>query len=132
MRRPLRMPIPGKPGFQRTRALQLVSACCLRVQAFGAKTQLCKGCQGTATISQHVFFFFFFFFFSNYQAQTQFTGCNHTSGTHLEYQEIFPRAAILFLCSRDSWLALFWTRVMLSRALDSARAYQARIVQKLQ
>ena len=28
----------------------------------GAKTQLCKGCQGTATISQHFFFFVCFFF----------------------------------------------------------------------
>ena len=27
----------------RARALQLVSACCLRVQTFGAKSQLCKG-----------------------------------------------------------------------------------------
>ena len=58
VRRPLRMLDLEKPGFQRARALQLVRACCRRVQTFGAKSQLCKGFKAVkvmATIRQHVF-----------------------------------------------------------------------------
>ena len=84
------------PQFQRACALQLVSAYFLHVQTFGAKSQLCKGFKAVKERQPLDNTFFF-----NYQAQTRSSYCKHTSETHLEYQEIFPRAAILFLCSRD-------------------------------
>ena len=92
----------GKTPGSSVRALQLVSTCCLRVQTFGTKSQLCKAFKAVRERQPLDNTFFF-----SYQAQTQSSYCKHSSETYLEYQEIFPRAAILFLCSRDflSWLA---------------------------
>ena len=97
------------------RALQLVSACCLRVQAFGTKSQL----YGPETIRQHVFL--------SFQAQTQSSYCKNSSGTYLECRHFvfvlagFPQLAGVILHTCDAYACLG----------QRARIIKAHTVQKL-
>ena len=73
------------PGSS-ARALQLVSACYLRVQAFGAKSQLCKDFMDRKPLDNT--------FVSVFKPK-------HNLATVRTLLEPTWNAAILFLCSRD-------------------------------
>ena len=104
----------GKTPGSSARALQLVSTCCLRVQTFGTKSQLCKAFKAVRERQPLDNTFFF-----SYQAQTQSSYCKHSSqnlpgipGNFSESRHFifvlagFPQLARVILHTRDALACL--------------------------
>ena len=112
----------GKTPGSSARALQLVSTCYLRVQTFGTKSQLCKAFKAVRE-RQPLDNTFFLVIKPKHNLATVSTPLKPTWNTRK-----FSRGPPFCFCARGISSAgsreLICTRVMLSRALGSARVYQ--------